>query len=912
MLNIIIKEELYLNMVSLTDENIAKTKKTGDFNGESYVYYDINSLKDLGVKVDTLPFSIRVLLENALRNHDGFLVTTEHVNRIANWPNQTGVEEIPYMPSRVVLQDFTGVPLIVDLAAMRDAMKKEGGDPNKINPLIPTDLVIDHSVQVDSYGSANSLQINLTREYERNGERYKVIKWAQKAFENFSAVPPGSGIIHQVNLEFLARVAEVRKIKDENTIIIDTLVGTDSHTTMVNGLGVMGWGVGGIEAEAVMLGQPYFMLLPEVIGFKLTGKLPEGATATDLVLTVTEMLRKKGVVGKFVEFYGSGLSTLTLPDKATISNMSPEYGATMGFFPVDDAALSYLRLSGRSEDHITLVEEYMKSQGLFRTDQTKDPTFSDTLELNMGDVKPSISGPLNPEERVSLTDAKERAIEFQEAHISTRSKDASIHSKKLTINGEEVTLTDGSLVIAAITSCTNTSNPSVMIGSGLVAKKAVELGLKTPAYVKTSFAPGSLVVTEYMRNLGLEKYLDDLGFYTVGYGCTTCIGNSGPLLPEIEDAIREQDLYVTSVLSGNRNFAGRVHQLTRGNFLASPMLVVAYALAGRTDINLTTDPIGKGKDGKEVYLKDIWPSQKEIKDAIEKGLDSQMFTRHYSRIMLGDINWQSLDAPKSVLYNWDPKSTYLRLPPFFDEFKLNPDPPADILETNALLLLDDKISTDHISPAGAIAPESPAAKYLKENNVEVRDFNTYGSRRGNHEVMMRGTFANIRIKNQLVAPKEGWWTKFIPTGETIPIYDASVRYKELNRPVVVLGAKQYGVGSSRDWAAKGPALLGVKAAFFKSIERIHRSNLIGMGVLPLQFMDGEGWRELGLDGSELYSITGIKEGLSPKKTLNVKAVRSDGSEIKFKVITRLDTDVEIEYYRYGGILNYVLAKLLKE
>ncbi len=899
-------------MQQITEEDIKGSKIQKKLGSQEAYMFALDTLIQKGLDVDKLPFSIRVLLENVLRNYDGKLITVEDVTSVANWPNGTGVKEIPYMPARVVLQDFTGVPLIVDLASMREAMKNNGGDPEKINPMIPTDLVIDHSVQVDAYGGADSLDINLEMEYGRNKERYTLIKWAQKAFKDFQVVPPGSGIIHQVNLEYLAKVAEIREKDGEKIAIVDTLVGTDSHTTMINGLGVMGWGVGGIEAEAVMLGQPYYMLLPEVVGFKLTGELPEGATATDLVLTVTEMLRKKGVVGKFVEFFGPGLSKLSLPDRATISNMAPEYGATMGFFPIDETTLSYLRLTGRDEEQIEFVREFAKAAQIYRTNDSPDPVYSDYLELDMSTVEPSISGPLNPEERVSIKESKWRAMEFQEAYISQRSKNAEIRKRKVEIDGKEVEITDGSVVIAAITSCTNTSNPSVMVGAGLVAKKAVELGLETPGYVKTSFAPGSLVVTEYMNQLDLQKYLNQLGFYTVGYGCTTCIGNSGPLLPQIEAAIKDGDLYVTSVLSGNRNFAGRVSPLTRGNFLASPMLVVVYALAGRTDIDLLNEPIGKSKDGRDIYLKDIWPTQEEIKKAIEEGIKPEMFTKHYSRIMLGDFRWQALNAPKSTLFEWDPKSTYIRNPPFFDNFTLTPENPKNITGARVLELLDDKISTDHISPAGSIAEESPAGQYLIANGVEKKDFNTYGSRRGNHEVMMRGTFANVRVKNQLVPGKEGWWTQYIPTGETMTTFDASRKYFESNTPVIVLGAKQYGVGSSRDWAAKGPALLGIKAVFFKSIERIHRSNLIGMGVLPLQFEDGQGWRELGLDGTEEFDILDIESGLVPQKKLRVVAKKKDGSQIEFNAIARLDTDIEIEYYRYGGILNYVLAQLLTE
>lgn len=898
-------------MVAISKETVESAKKTGVFAGKTVTYYSLKELEKSGVQVDRLPYSIRVLLENVMRNRDEYLVKTEDVNTVSNWPNGTMEKDVPYMPARTVLQDFTGVPLIVDLAAMRDAMAAEGGDPEEINPLIPTDLVIDHSVQVDSYGTANALSINLDKEYTRNKERYELIKWAQKAFKNFRVVPPGSGIVHQVNLEFLASVVDTRDVNGEEVALMDTCVGTDSHTPMVNGLGVMGWGVGGIEAEAVMLGQPYYMVLPEVIGFKLTGSLPEGATSTDMVLTVVEMLRKKGVVGKFVEFYGDGLDNLSVPDKATISNMAPEYGATMGYFPVDEATLAYLKLTARDDSHIKFVEEYTKEQKLFRESGSNAPEFSDSLELDLSTVTPSIAGPLNPEERVSLSHSKERAIEFQEAHIAKRSKDASIAHVDVNYMDETFDFTDGNVVIAAITSCTNTSNPSVMVGSGLVAKKAVEKGLMTKPYVKTSFAPGSLVVTQYMKNLGLDTYMDKLRFNLVGYGCTSCIGNSGPLPDPIREAIVDNNIYASSVLSGNRNFAGRVSPYTLGNYLASPMLVVAYALAGRTDIDLTTQPLGVNDKGEEVYLKDIWPTQKEVKEAIEKGLNPEMFRSNYSRILLGDINWQSLNAPQSVVFDWKEESTYVRLPPFFEGFSKDPAPPKDIEGARVLELLDDKISTDHISPAGVISEDSPAADYLRDHGVSKELFNSYGSRRGNHEVMMRGTFANVRVENQLAEGKKGWWTKYLPTNEIMTTYDASRKYIEEDIPVIGLGGMQYGQGSSRDWAAKGPELLGMKAVIAKSFERIHRSNLVGMGVLPLQFKKGEGWRELGIDGSETFDIKGISEGLDLYKELDVTATKADGSKIEFKVTALLYTEPEVEYIRFGGILPYVLAQLLK-
>lgn len=899
-------------MVLLSEENVKSIKSSEKFSSEELISYRIDKLQEFGVDIEKMPYSIRVLLENVLRNYDGFLVTLEDVNTVANWPNGAGQKDVPYMPTRVILQDFTGVPLIVDLAAMRDAMAENGGDPEKINPLIPTDIVIDHSVQVDSYGSGDSLGINMDYEYKRNTERYELIKWAQNAFKDFRVIPPGSGIIHQVNLEYLASVVDTRDVKGERTAVIDTCVGTDSHTVMVNGLGVMGWGVGGIEAEAVMLGQPYVMVLPEVVGFKLTGKLPEGATATDLVLKVVQLLRQKGVVGKFVEFYGPGLDNLSLPDRATISNMGPEYGATMGFFPVDDTTLGYLRLTGRDEDHIKFIEEYTRMQKIFRTADAPEPIFSDTISLDLADVVSAISGPLNPEEWVSLSGAKARAIEYQEAYIGNRSSGAEVRTAEFEFKGEKVELTDGNIVIAAITSCTNTSNPAVLIGAGLIAKRAVELGLKIKPYVKTSFGPGSLVVSEYLKQLDLQKYLDLLGFNVVGYGCTTCIGNSGPLPPPIDKAIRENDLYVSTVSSGNRNFSGRIHALTLGNYLASPMLVVIYALAGRTDIDLTIEPIAKDKDGNDVFMKDIWPSMEEINASVNTGVNPEMFKINYSTILNGDIQWQSLKAPTSTLFKWVPDSTYIRQPPFFDGFTNTPDDAEDIENSRVLMLLDDKISTDHISPAGSIALESPASKYLQENNVAPEDFNSYGSRRGNHEVMMRGTFANVRVKNQIAPGKDGWWSNYLPKNEVMSTYEVSRLYISDNTPVIGIGSKQYGQGSSRDWAAKGPALLGMKAVLVKNIERIHRSNLVGMGVLPLQFEDGQGWRELGLNGTEIYSIRGITEGLSVGKMLTVTAKKSDGNEVIFNVKARIDTEVELEYYKYGGILRYVLAELLKQ
>ncbi len=915
-------------------KELQEMKKSADFAVGKAAYCDLTLLDEWGVtKLDRLPYSIRVLLENAVRNVDGKLVTLEDVLSIARWPEGTESKDIAYMPSRVVLQDFTGVPLIVDLASMRDAVKKFGGDPSIINPIIQTDLVVDHSVQVDYYGMANALKLNLQKEYERNKERYALLKWAQKAFENFRVIPPGSGIIHQVNLEYLGRVVHYKEFRGEPTAFPDTLLGTDSHTTMINGLGIMGWGVGGIEAEAVMLGQPYYMLLPEVIGVRLEGELPEGATATDLVLTVTQMLRKRGVVGKFVEYFGPGLDNLSVPDRATLANMSPEYGATMGFFPVDEMTLKYLLLTGREPEHVKFVGEYLKLQKMFRTSELPEPTFSDVLKLDLSTVEPSLSGPSNPEDRIPMRELKKRIRQLLKDYAQERKKrrqltvvlqqssnpeesqarelEDGLLETTIDLNNEDVKLRDGSLVIAAITSCTNTSNPSVMIGAGLVAKKAVDRGLTTKPYVKTSLSPGSFVVRQYLEELGLTPYLEALRFHVVGFGCMTCIGNSGPINPIIEEAIRQNDLYVLSILSGNRNFAGRIHQSVRGNFLASPMLVVAFALAGKLDFDPFNEPLGYNPAGEPVYLKDIWPSQSEINQAIERVFKPEIFKQQYARILDGDLNWQSLEAPSGTLFQWDPKSTYIRNPPYFDDFKMEVDSPKDIKGARVLVLLGDRISTDHISPAGAIAPESPAGKYLIEHGVAIKDFNTYGSRRGNHEVMMRGGFANIRVRNQLTPDKEGWWTKHVPSGEVMPIYDAAMRYKQENTPVIVLAGAQYGVGSSRDWAAKAPALLGVKAVIAKGYERIHRSNLIGMGVLPLQFKEGEGWQEFGLDGTEEYNIEGISEGLTPRKELKVTAKKRDGTIVEFTVLTRLDTSVEVDYYTNGGILPYVLRQMLK-
>jgi aconitate hydratase len=897
-------------------------------------YYRLAELEEVGLasKVEELPFSIRVLLENLYRNLGKGVVTEEEVRALGHWGlSAPSVEEIAFHPTRVLLQDFTGVPLVVDLAAMRGVAKRLGKDPKVVNPLVPVHLVIDHSIQVDHFRRPDAYLLNLDLEYERNRERYVLLKWAQKAFSNFQVVPPGTGIVHQVNLEYLATVVDDRVIDNERVAFPDTLLGTDSHTPMVNGLGVLGWGVGGIEAEAVMLGQPYYMTVPEVVGVRLEGELREGVTATDLVLHVTELLRRKNVVGKFVEFFGPGLENLSVPDRATIANMAPEYGATVGYFPIDRHTLEYLRFTGRSPERVALVEAYAKAQGLFLEDYEWRGRYTEVVVLDLGDVETSLAGPANPEDRLGIADLKrvvEEYIRKVRATVSGQGaanrwegegggqavaqlqRTEEVREAVVTVNGETHALRDGSIVIAAITSCTNTSNPTVMVGAGLLAKKAVERGLRVPKYVKTSLAPGSQIVYEYLVRSGLYRYLEELGFSLVGFGCTTCIGNSGPLPPEVAEAIEKYDLITFSVLSGNRNFEGRIHPQVRGNFLASPMLVVAYAIAGRADVNLLEEPLGLDRDGKPVYLRDIWPSTSEIREVIERSLTPELFKEKYANVFEGDERWRSLEAPSGDVFVWDPNSTYIREPPFFEGFSLEFEEPKDIIGARVLVLLGDRITTDHISPAGAILPGSPAGKYLTEKGVDPADFNTYGARRGNHEVMMRGTFANVRLKNLLVPGREGWWTRHLPSGEVMTVYDAAMRYKAEGTPLLVLAGKQYGAGSSRDWAAKGVYLLGVRAVIAESFERIHRSNLVGMGVLPLQFRPGEGWKTLGLDGTEVFDIIGISEGLKPRKELTVRARKADGSTVEFKVIARLDTPIEVEYYRHGGILQYVLRKLL--
>ena len=919
------------------------SRDTLDLSTGPATIYRLDALAKAGItELDELPYSIRILLENVLRHHGNGIVTDDEVALVGGWtPQPDRSREVPYMPGRVILQDFTGVPAVVDLAAMRDAMVRMGGDPDKINPLVQTDLVIDHSVQVDFFGTSRAFELNVEREMERNAERYALLRWAQQAFDNFTVVPPGTGIVHQVNLEYLASVVLLERRNGEAMAYPDTLVGTDSHTTMINGVGVMGWGVGGIEAEAVMLGQPYFMQLPEVVGMKLTGRLPEGATATDLVLIVTQMLRKHGVVGRFVEFFGDGLEALGLADRATIANMSPEYGATMGFFPVDRETLTYLERTGRPPEVVERVERYCKEQQLFHTAESPDPSYTSVVELDLNTVVPSVAGPRRPQDRVPLNELKDsfktvlpNLIPSGARHAVAEENDSNWASEggqspsittavasdvsaeaEVEYEGDRFTITDGTVVIAAITSCTNTSNPSVMIGAGLVARKAVELGLERRPWVKTSMAPGSKVVTEYLEESGTMRDLETLGFHVVGYGCTTCIGNSGPLAEPIGRAIVEHELVVAAVLSGNRNFEARIHPHVRANYLASPMLVVAYALIGRIDIDLTEEPLGVGKNGDPVFLKDIWPTSEEIAQAVSESLKPEMFKRQYADVFTGTDAWKKLPTPKAEggRYAWDPESTYVAEPPFFTNLADEPAPLADIEGARVLAFLGDTVTTDHISPAGAIPKDGPAGRWLIDRGVKAIDFNTFGSRRGHHDVMMRGTFGNIRIKNRLADGKEGNWTKHFPSGEIISIYDAAMRYMEEGTPLVVLAGVEYGTGSSRDWAAKGTALQGVRAVIAASYERIHRSNLIGMGVLPLQFEDGVTADALGLTGEERFSITGIAEGLKPGSRLTVKTEgRKVGRTESFEVLVRLDTDVELEYYRHGGILSFVLRKLAGE
>ncbi len=950
-------------------------------HGTTYSYYRLERLVELGLldSIDRLPFTVRILLENVLRNVGGEFADQGHLEALAKWqPNASAAGddfELPFLPARVVLQDFTGVPCVVDLAAMRSAMHTLGGDVTKINPLVPVDLVIDHSVQVDRFGTLAAFGHNVEREYERNGERYELLRWGQRAFQNFRVVPPGTGIVHQVNLEYLAPVVATKQTNGGAVAFPDTLVGTDSHTTMINALGVLGYGVGGIEAEAVMLGQPLYQLSPEVVGLKFTGGMNPGTTATDLVLAVTELLRAHGVVGRFVEYCGSGLSNLSLADRATIANMAPEYGATAGLFPIDDETLRYLHLTGREDDQIDLVERYAKEQGLFRTDETADPVFNEMLTLDLATIEPSLAGPRRPQDRVALgnvqrvfrgaydtvftgngnghdiagndngydeqtmesfpasdppaamagqTDEGKIAGESAAARVAERFEAARatamaarpeapdhIGDYSVHIEGLDVDLHHGSVVIAAITSCTNTSNPSVMLGAGLLAKKAVERGLNVPPYVKTSLAPGSQVVTRYLDDAGVSPYLNALGFHVVGFGCTTCIGNSGPLPDVVANAVDENDLVVASVLSGNRNFEGRIHPQVRASFLASPPLVVAYALAGSVDIDLTNDPLGTDPNGAPVYLADIWPTEQEVLDAIASSVDPDMFREEYATVFAGDERWQNLPIPEGNLYEWNRESTYVQEPPFFENLESEPQPVKDIEGARVLVMVGDSVTTDHISPAGSIAKASPAGEYLRNFDVEQKDFNSYGSRRGNHEVMIRGTFANIRLRNQLADGKEGNWTKYLPTGEIMPVYDAAMYYEEAGIPLIVIAGKEYGTGSSRDWAAKGTLLLGARAVIAESFERIHRSNLVGMGVLPLQFLPGENAASLGLTGEETFEIANIDAQLAPRAEIQVTATRPDGSSFTFRTVARVDSNVDVRYYRNGGILPTVLRRLME-
>jgi aconitate hydratase len=890
-----------------------KELKSGN---HSFQYYSLSSLEQKGFeKVSSLPFSIKILLEAAARQWDGKTITNEHVERFARWTETQGTGEVPFKPARILLQDFTGVPAIVDLAAMRSAMDTLGGDPENINPLVPVDLIIDHSIMVDRFGTDDSFAYNADMEFRRNGERYKFLRWAQTAFRNLSIVPPSTGICHQVNLEYLAKVALTKEENGQKVVYPDTLVGCDSHTTMINGLGVVGWGVGGIEAEAGMLGQPLYFITPEVIGFKLTGKLSEGVTATDMTLTITEMLRKKGVVGKIVEFYGTGLSSISLPDRATVGNMSPEYGATMGYFPVDEESLKYLRRTGRSEELVQLVEQYYKEQGMFRTDDTPDPVFSDMIELDLSTVVPSLAGPKRPQDRIALSEMKEKWNQILSTPIEkggyNLSEDEIKKEVEITFeNGEKAKIGTGSVVISAITSCTNTSNPSVMLGAGLVAKKAVEKGLRRPPYVKTSLSPGSKVVTDYLEKAGLIEPLAKLGYNLTGYGCFTCIGNSGPLPDPVREAINESDLTVASVLSGNRNFEGRIHAQVKANFLMSPPLLLIYGLAGRIDIDFETEPVGYNEKNEPVFLKDIWPTSEEVQEAINKAIDPDMFKKEYANVFEANERWNDLPVSKGKIYEWDDISTYIHHPPFFEGLKQSAEPIQEIHGAKSLALLGDSVTTDHISPAGSIAKDSPAGQFLQKADVKIENFNSYGSRRGNDLVMTRGTFANIRIRNQMAPGTEGGYTKYLPTEETMSIYDAAMKYKADGTPLIVIAGKEYGTGSSRDWAAKGTLLLGVKAVIAESFERIHRSNLVGMGVLPLQFKEGENWNSLGINGSETFDIPDLNDQLQPGQILTVRASRSDGSTFDFEVITRLDSTVDVEYYRNGGILQTVLRQML--
>ncbi|MFC4352389.1 aconitate hydratase AcnA [Fodinicurvata halophila] len=886
-------------------QDTLKTRRKLSVKGKDYDYFSLKAAEETLGDISRLPASLKVLLENLLRHEDGKSVTVEDIKAIAQWlKDKRSDQEIAYRPARVLMQDFTGVPGVVDLAAMREAMDELGGDPRKINPLSQVDLVIDHSVMVDAYGNDQAFKENVDHEFERNGERYAFLRWGQNAFGNFRVVPPGTGICHQVNLEYLAEVVWNKEVDGKRIAYPDTLVGTDSHTTMINGLSVLGWGVGGIEAEAAMLGQPVTMVIPEVVGVRLTGKLKEGSTATDLVLTVTEMLRKKGVVGKFVEFFGPGLPTLTLADRATIGNMSPEYGATCGFFPIDEETLRYLAFTGRDEENVALVEAYAKEQGLWYDPAEPEPVFSDVVELDLSSVEPSLAGPKRPQDRVALSGLAQNAR-------TTITEAKADPAKSVPVEGTDYELENGAAVIAAITSCTNTSNPSVLIAAGLLARKARELGLETKPWVKTSLAPGSQVVTDYLEAAGLQDDLDAMGFELVGYGCTTCIGNSGPLPDHIAKAIEDGDLHVAAVLSGNRNFEGRIHPQTRLNYLASPPLVVAYALAGNTLTDVFKEPLGKDKNGQDVYLKDIWPSNHEIEEVIRQNLTPEMFRSRYSNVFEGPEQWKGIETASGMTYDWDDDSTYVRFPPFFQDISPEPGSFSNVEGARPLAILGDSVTTDHISPAGAIKKDSPAGQYLMEHQVRPQDFNSYGSRRGNHEVMMRGTFANIRIRNEMVPGVEGGVTAHQPDGEQMPIYDAAMKYQSEGTPLVIVAGKEYGTGSSRDWAAKGTRLLGVKAVIAESYERIHRSNLVGMGVLPLQFEEGTTRQTLGLDGTETFDILGLEDGIKPRMKVPAKIHYADGQTEEISLLCRIDTEDEVEYFRHGGILHYVLRNLMQ-
>ncbi|MBV6685118.1 aconitate hydratase AcnA [Bacillus sp. JRC01] len=902
----------------MAKNDVFNARTSFELDGKRYHYYRLKALEEAGVtKINRLPYSVKVLLESVLRQYDGRVINQEHIENLANWgSSEVKDAEVPFKPSRVILQDFTGVPAVVDLASLRKAMADIGGDPQKINPEIPVDLVIDHSVQVDQYGTATALKANMDLEFERNTERYQFLSWAQKAFENYRAVPPATGIVHQVNLEYLASVVHaVETTEGDFETYPDTLVGTDSHTTMINGIGVLGWGVGGIEAEAGMLGQPSYFPIPEVIGVKFTGELPNGATATDLALKVTQVLRQKGVVGKFVEFFGPGVATLPLADRATIANMAPEYGATCGFFPVDSESLDYMRLTGRDEAHISMVEEYLKQNDMFFTPEKEEPTYTDVVELDLSTVSANLSGPKRPQDLIPLADMKEafhQSVTAKEGVQGFGLDKAEFKktAKYSTAEGKDVEMPTGAIGIAAITSCTNTSNPYVMLGAGLVAKKAVELGMNVPDYVKTSLAPGSKVVTGYLRDSGLLSYLEEIGFNLVGYGCTTCIGNSGPLRPEIEKAVSDADLLLTSVLSGNRNFEGRIHPLVKANYLASPPLVVAYALAGTVDIDLEKDSLGKDKDGNDVFFNDIWPSQDEVKDVVKSTVTPELFRREYEHVFTENERWNEIQTSNEPLYSFDDSSTYIQNPSFFTGLAPTPEAIQGLDGLRVVGKFGDSVTTDHISPAGAIGKDTPAGKYLRANGVEPRDFNSYGSRRGNHEVMMRGTFANIRIRNQIAPGTEGGFTTYWPEEEIMPIYDACMKYQEDGTGLAILAGKDYGMGSSRDWAAKGTNLLGIKTVIAESYERIHRSNLVMMGVLPLQFKQGESAETLGLTGKEAISVN-ITDGVKPRDILTVTAIKEDGTKVEFDVLARFDSDVEVDYYRHGGILQMVLRGKLQ-